>query len=143
ISLLKINNNLERIGDFAESIALFVQRSSSEEPLKELFEQLELRAMMDTTLRMLTSARAALVREDSDIASSVLGMDDTIDRINAQAVPIIASYIVSHPQQAEQLLHLYAVIRRIERIGDRTSNIAEDVVFYVDAKELRHNPKKS
>ncbi|MEG0033490.1 MAG: phosphate transport system regulatory protein PhoU, partial [Mucinivorans sp.] len=73
--------------------------------------------------------------------------DDTIDGINASAVNILGAYIVAHPEMASEILHLHAVVRRIERIGDRTSNIAEDTVFYVDAKELRHrapvNPEYS
>lgn len=141
ISLLKITNNLERIGDFAESMALFVLYQQKTPLDKELAENLRLQEMMQTASSMLTQAREALIAEDSAAACKVLAMDDTIDTINSQAVGILADYILAHPEQAVETLQLHAVIRRIERIGDRTSNIAEDTVFYVDAKELRHTKK--
>lgn len=141
ISLLKITNNLERIGDFAESIALFVLYQQKEKLDGALREALQLDLMLTTALEMLALAREALVAEDSTKACRVLSMDDTIDKINTAAVETLAAYIVAHPEHAAETLQLHAVIRRIERIGDRTSNIAEDTVFYVDAKEMRHTKK--
>lgn len=138
ISIMKINNNLERIGDFAESIAGFVIYHQSGKIDKELFANLKLRTMIDSALQMLSTARLALSKEDSKIAGRTLSMDEVIDRINFNAVKVLADYIVANPEKTEEMLHLHAVIRRIERIGDRSANIAEDVVFYVDAKELRH-----
>lgn len=141
ISLLKINNNLERIGDFAESIALFVLHKQNGKLPKELIDKLEFKKMCSIALEMLVTARVALAKEDTTIASKVLTMDNEIDRINAQSVSVLGEYIKAHPDTVCELLSLYGVIRRVERIGDRSANIAEDVVFYVDAKELRHNSK--
>lgn len=141
ISLLKINNNLERIGDFAESIALFVLYQQKNLLSDEFIEKLRLKEMMDTATNMMTLAREALINEDSALAGKVLSMDDVIDTINRDAVSVIADKITNNNADTEELLHLYAVIRRLERIGDRTSNIAEDVVFFIDAKELRHQKK--
>lgn len=141
ISILKINNNLERIGDFAESIAGFIIYHQTSRIDKQLCADLKLKSMMDNAMKMLETARLALTKEDSKIASSVLSLDDVVDEINRNAVKILADYIVAHPEHTNEMLHLHAVIRRIERIGDRSSNIAEDVVFYVDAKELRHIAK--
>lgn len=141
ISLLKITNNLERIGDFAESIALFVLYQQKTTMPIDLVEKLRLNEMMETAKDMLATARQALISEDSAMACKVLSMDDTIDRINADAVEVLAEYITANPEMAVEILQLHAVIRRIERIGDRTSNVAEDTVFYVDAKELRHTKK--
>lgn len=138
ISLLKINNNLERIGDFAESIALFVLYQQRNLLSEEFVAKLRLKEMMDTATNMMAIAREALINEDSALAGKVLSMDDVIDTINRDAVPVIADKIISDNPDAVELLHLYAVIRRLERIGDRTSNIAEDIVFFIDAKELRH-----
>lgn len=138
ISIFKINNNLERIGDFAESIAGFIIYHQTSKIDKQLFADLQLKTMTNNALQMLATARIALVKEDSKIASAVLSMDDKIDEINFKAVKVLSDYIVAHPEHTEEMLHLHAVIRRIERIGDRSANIAEDVVFYVDAKELRH-----
>lgn len=141
ISLLKINNNLERIGDFAESIALFVLYQQKNILTEEFIAKLRLKEMMDTATNMLASAREALINENSALAGKVLSMDEVIDTINRDAVPVIADKIISDNPDAVELLHLYAVIRRLERIGDRTSNIAEDIVFFIDAKELRHQKK--
>lgn len=141
ISLLKINNNLERIGDFAESIALFVIYNQSEKIDSKLWNDLRMDTMTQTAQDMLSKARQALSKEDSTLASNVLLMDDVIDSINRDSVAILAEYIVAHADQTAEMLHLHGVIRRIERIGDRTSNIAEDIVFFVDAKELRHKEK--
>ena len=141
ISLLKINNNLERIGDFAESIALFVLYHQTRPLDAELCKQLQLKKMMDCAGQMVGMAREALRQEDSKMAGRVLALDDTIDTINHNAVEVLTDYITAHPEHTKEILYLYGVIRRIERVGDRTSNIAEDIVFYVDAKELRHRNK--
>lgn len=141
ISLLKINNNLERIGDFAESIALFVLHQQSKVMDPELGKNLQLKKMMDTAVQMLTIARTGWNQESCTTASRVLTLDDILDDINRNAVKILADYIVAHPEMANEILHIHAVIRRIERIGDRASNIAEDTCFYLDAKELRHKNK--
>lgn len=138
LSLLKINNNLERIGDFAESIALFVTYHQTKAIAPELMEQLQMRKMFDTVLKMTEGARTALAREDSRLASRVLGLDDVVDMIHRNAVPVLAAWITAHPDETLEAMGIHNVVRRVERMGDRVSNIAEDVVFYVDAKELRH-----
>ncbi|HNY24217.1 MAG TPA: phosphate signaling complex protein PhoU [Bacteroidales bacterium] len=138
ISLLKITNNLERIGDFAESIALFVFKHLKEPLPKELWKALKMDNMMHTAQDMLSVARTSLTAGKSDDCGKILAMDDILDEINARAVSVLAGYIRSHPDAAEDMLYTSAVIRRIERIGDRVENIAEDIVFFIDAKELRH-----
>lgn len=141
ISLLKINNNLERIGDFAESIALFVIQSSSTTLDKTLWEDLNMDEMTNTALEMIIKARTALYSENTLQASQVLLLDDKIDTINRNSVETLAKFINANPEKTQEMLHFHGVIRRIERIGDRASNIAEDIVFFVDAKELRHRSK--
>ncbi|MDR0970595.1 MAG: phosphate signaling complex protein PhoU [Lentimicrobiaceae bacterium] len=141
IALLKITNNLERIGDFAKGIAGFVLYRQNKPMDADLFARLQLEAMMTTSEKMLQMAREALINEDSVLCGKVLNMDDSIDRINEQVVPVMADYISNNSVAIQETMYLYAVIRRIERIGDRVSNIAEDIVFFVDAKELRHQKK--
>lgn len=142
LSLIHINNNLERIGDFAESIALFVLFQQTKPLDQELVKKLQLQKMIDTALKMMELAKSSFDSEDSSKANRVLGMDDIIDDINDEATGIIADYIVAHPDQTKEMLYLLVSIRRIERIGDRLSNIAENVVFYIDAKEIRHKSNK-
>ena len=79
-----------------------------------------------------------LINEDSFSCGKILEMDDKVDKLYGEAIESLADYITKNPEQALEMLHLNAVIRRIERIGDRAGNIAEDIVFFVDAKELRH-----
>ena len=138
ISIFKITNNLERIADFAENIALFVLYNQSKPIEKELYEKLQLDDMMKFTDEMLSNARTALINEDSHLCGRILTMDDKVDKLYGNAIESLAKYITKNPEQALEMLHLNAVIRRIERIGDRTVNIAEDIVFFVDAKEMRH-----
>lgn len=138
LSLLKINNNLERIGDFAESIALFTAHHQQRVIAPELLQQLQLPKMFETVLTMMEEARIALAREDSRLASRVLGLDDVVDLIHREAIPVLAAYINGHPDETIEVMGFHNVVRRVERMGDRLSNIAEDIVFYVDAKELRH-----
>ena len=141
ISLFKINNNLERIGDFAESIAKCILYKQSKPISKELYSKLNLQKMSDIAVDMLGKVHQALVDEDSVLCGKVLAMDEEIDKINDASIAVLSDYMKSHPNEAEDMLTLHTIIRRIERIGDRASNIAEDIVFFVDAKELRHQKK--
>lgn len=141
ISLIKITNNLERIGDFAKGIASFVIEKQSEAIDAELSKELSLDKMMENAREMLNLAREALIEEDTALCRRVLMMDDLMDDINRKAPQVLGRHIQAHPESGEEMIHLFALIRRIERIGDRTGNIAEEIVFYIDAKELRHQKK--
>lgn len=138
VSMIKINNNLERIGDFAESLAIFTYNTQTGIIDPELMEQLQWKKMTGIVLDMMNKAKEAFVEENSSLARLILQMDDDIDKINATVNPILAEYMRQHPDEIETMLYFSTVMRRIERIGDRLSNIAEDLVFYIDAKELRH-----
>ena len=141
ISLIKITNNLERIGDFAKGIATFVIEQQSKAIDAKLSEELSLDKMMENARDMLTLAREALIEEDTALCRRVLMMDDLMDDINRNAPQVLGRHIQAHPETAEEMIRLYSLIRRIERIGDRTSNIAEEIVFYVDAKEQQKKKK--
>lgn len=138
ISIIKITNNLERIGDFAKSIAKFVLNDQSKPIDAELMADLNMEKMFETIKSMLSMARMSLIKEDSSICREILRMDDEIDVYNKTATKIICQHIQSNPEETYEMLQMDALIRRIERIGDRTSNIAEEIVFFLDAKELRH-----
>ena len=139
LSYIKINNNLERIGDFAEGIAGFVSNSMSEKIPEELGSSLRLREMIDSVMGMFSLAKEALDMEDSQIAEKVFGIDYIVDEINSNSIKVLAKAIKNSPDKAEEYLRLLTVIRKIERIGDRVSNIAEEIVFYLDAKVLKHS----
>lgn len=139
LSYIKINNNLERIGDFAEGIAGFVSNSMSEKIPEELESSLRLREMIASVMDMFSLAKEALDMEDSKIAEKIFGIDYIVDEINSNSIKVLAKAIKSNPDKAEEYLRLLTVIRKIERIGDRVSNIAEEIVFYLDAKVLKHS----
>lgn len=138
LSIIKINNNLERIGDFAEDIATFVVHNRREHITPELIEKLRLREMFDEALNMLNLCKQALANEDSALAGKVFVKDDVVDQINNDATTVLAAYMKEHNDAIYDCLHLSAAVRRVERIGDRCSNIAEDIVFYLEAKVLKH-----
>lgn len=143
ISILKINNDLERIGDFANNISKTVLGNHREQIPAELIEKLQLKEMFDGVLFMLNTCKTAFTVEDSTKTGEVLAKDDMVDAINGDAVAILAEYMEAHPEHIYDCLQLSAAIRRIERIGDRCSNIAEDIVFYLDAKVLKHQGNES
>lgn len=144
ISILKINNDLERIGDFANEISKMVLADHRDHIPAELLEELQLKKMFDEVRSMLGTCRLAFNAESATKTSQVFAQDDVVDTINRSALLILAGYMKEHPEHIYDCLQLSASIRRIERIGDRCSNIAEDIVFYLEARVLKHhgNEKK-
>ena len=141
LAMLKINTNLERLGDFAESIAHFVLRC--EEPIleAELLKRLRLGEMNKQVLSMLELAKRALNEESIELATAVFAKDNLLDDINSDATTILAEYIKEHPDSIHSSLNLISVFRRLERSGDHITNIAEEIVFFIDAKVLKHSGK--
>ena len=139
LSVLKINNNLERIGDFAEGIAVFVLKNMSAVLQQPFKTNLRVEEMFKEVITMYTLAKEALNEENTEKAEQVFGIDNLVDEINFNAVKVLSDEIVLNPEKAEELMFLHAVIRRLERIGDRCNNIAEEIVFYLDAKVLKHH----
>lgn len=138
VSIMKINNDLERIGDFAEGIASFVVKNGGRWITPELLAQLHVAEMLEEVIGMLGLCKQALSKEDALPAGKVFSRDDVVDQINAEAVEVLAGYMRANPEAITECIHLAAAIRRIERIGDRCANIAENIVFYLDARVLKH-----
>ena len=138
LAMLKINTNLERLGDFAEGIARFVLKC--EEPVldAELLKRLRLEEML---LSMLELAKRALNEESIELATAVFSKDNLLDEINAEATTVLAGYIKEHPESVLSCLNLVSVFRKLERSGDHITNIAEEIVFFMDAKVLKHSGK--
>ena len=137
LAMLKINTNLERIGDFAEGIARFVIHCPMS--LNEvLVEKLQLKTMFAIVLDMLDTAKRALDEENPDLATSVLSKDALLDDINLAVAPILADYLGEHPEDRLLCLNLVSVFRKLERAGDHITNMAEEIIFFVNAKVLKH-----
>ena len=139
LAMLKINTNLERLGDFAEGIARFALNCKEPVLDGELVQKLRLGEMIAEVLSMLELAKKSLQDESQELATSVFAKDNLLDEINADATVILADYINRHPESALSCLNLVSVFRKLERSGDHITNIAEEIVFFIDAKVLKHS----
>lgn len=135
IAILKINNDLERIGDLAVNIAeraVFLSRMVKTETPYDF-------ATMSSKVQiMLQKSLDSLVNSDSKLAREVLVSDDEIDEINRQMYKDVMEAIKKDPERVDNLIQMLAVSRNLERIADHTSNIAEDVIYMVDGEIIRH-----
>ncbi len=138
LSVLKIAATLERIGDFAESISRQVIEDNSVLLTEKLREDLQLEQMFDSVISMLSDSYVALEAENTKLAGKILSKDDEVDTLYHNAVHVLASYLQSNPALIEAGLKTMLLIRKIERVGDHCSNIVEEIVFYIDAKVLKH-----
>ena len=141
LAVLKINNNLERTGDIAESIAKFViniNRSFD----KKLLEITRVVEMYEAALEMMNEVMEAFDTENTDIARKIFQKDDLLDDINSKANAVVANYIRNNPDNIEAALYLLSIIRKLERVGDQAKNMAEEIIFYIEAKVLKHRPSK-
>ena len=141
LAMLKINTNLERLGDFAEGIARFVLRCKEPALDPDLLKQLRLEEMLAEVRFMLELAKRALNEESLELATAVFAKDNLLDDINANVTEILAGYISKHPENIHSCLDLVGVFRKLERSGDHITNIAEEIVFFIDAKVLKHSGK--
>ena len=132
--MLKINTNLERLGDFAEGIARFALNCKEPILASGLVKELRLEEMINQVSAMLELAKRALQEESQELAK-----DNMLDEINANATAVLADYIGKHPESALSCLNLVSVFRKLERSGDHITNIAEEIVFFIDAKVLKHS----
>jgi phosphate transport system protein len=135
VAVLKINNDLERIGDLAVNIA---ERSAFLSRRPPVGFSLGLVEMADKAQEMLKHSLDALVNLSSGLAHEVCAADDAVDAMNRQMYIKIQDAIRSNPQQMESLIHLLSVSRHLERIADHATNIAEDVVYMVEGRIARH-----
>ena len=142
LAMYKINTNLERLGDFAESIARFAGNLPEGEPIyPQLVKETRVEEMLSELLSMISLTKEAFEKESSEIASRIFLKDNLIDEINHNSTAIIAKYIEEHKGSALAGLYMAGVIRKMERFGDHCTNIAEELIFYLDAKVMKHMGK--
>ena len=142
LAMYKINTNLERLGDFAESIARFAGNLPEGEPIDpQLGKETRVEEMLSELLSMISLIKEAFEKESSEIASRIFLKDNLIDEINHNSTTIIAKYIEEHKGSALAGLYMAGVIRKMERFGDHCTNIAEELIFYLDAKVMKHMGK--
>lgn len=136
---LKINSNLERIGDNAEGIARYILMVKHFD--KELLKQSRFHEMADTVNAMLDSISIAFANGDTKVARSIFNQDNILDDINRSATDIIANYVKGNTENIHEALYLITIIRKLERVGDHITNIAEEIIFHMEAKVLKHIKK--
>jgi phosphate transport system protein len=135
VSALRINTDLERVGDLAVNLAEAGQRYLLHAPVKRL---VDLPRMGDLALTMLREALDAFVSRDTAAAYNVLAQDDWLDALNNQIVRELLTYMLGSSRVVEPSVDLILMARHLERIGDHATNIAEDVIFIVEARDIRH-----
>jgi phosphate transport system protein len=135
ISVLKVNNDLERIGDLAVNIAERALYLSTHEPLEAV---LNFPRMADGARAMVRKSLDALIGMDTELARNVLTMDDEIDDLNREMYGTLQNVMRQDPESVDRAVHTLSVSRYLERIADLSTNIAEDVVFMVDGELIRH-----
>jgi phosphate transport system protein len=140
LAVLKINSNLERIGDIAEGIAKYI--IDAEAPFtKEMLDATRILPMYEESVKMLEDTQEAFEKEDTVLARSVFKRDDFLDRVNKASNKVLEQHLIEHPGDTAQALWILSIIRRLERVGDQSKNIAEEIIFYLEAKVLKHKNK--
>ena len=135
LAVIKINGDLERIGDMAVSIAVRALDKLEEDAIDL---PADIAGMGDFAVRMIRTAVQSLLDGDALLAESVRDMDDDIDRMNRVNISDLTRLIQNHPEAADQALPAILISRNLERIADHATNIATDVIFWVRGADLRH-----
>lgn len=138
LSVLKINYNLERIGDYANSIAKVAEHLSG--PIHEdILQETHLPEMFFTAQAMLQESLNAFENSDRNHVNELFGMDEKLDIANNNANGIICKLIKEKPDETMLLLEAFTIMRKLERTGDHILNVAEELIFYFDANVVKHS----
>jgi len=135
ITALKINNDLERIGDLAVNLAEHSTFLAGQQQTDVPFDFDE---MTEKTELMLRKSLDALVKMDSKLAYEVCADDDEIDAMDRQMQLVMQNAVHTHPEQTECLMHLRSASGHLERVADHATNIAEDVIYMIEGRIVRH-----
>jgi len=140
LAVLKINSNLERIGDIAEGIAKYIIDAEAHFTA-QLLDITRILPMYEESVNMLVDTQTAFENEDTVMARSVFKKDEFLDRVNRDVNKVLEKHLADHPEDTAQALWIVSIIRKLERVGDQSKNIAEEIIFYLEAKVLKHKGK--
>jgi phosphate transport system protein len=140
VAVMKINSDLERIGDSAVNIAQSVEQLITQPPLKPY---IDLPHLSELVQEMVRKSLDAFVRRDTALASEVCESDDGVDGLYKQIFRELLTYMIEDPRTVTRALHLLLISRNLERIADHATNIAEDVIYYVEGRDIRHSVHKA
>ena len=133
---LKVNNDLERMGDIAKNIAERAKDLMESDVIPDLGQPMQ--GLPDLVRTMVRSSLDSLVKLDDQLARKIIDMDDEVDQINRDMYAAVKSVVAEQPSVADPAINLLSCSRNMERIGDLATNIAEDVIFVVEGKVVRH-----
>jgi phosphate transport system protein len=136
VAVMKINSDLERIGDSAVNIAQSVEQLSEQPPLKPYIDLPHLSELVQAMVR---KSLDAFVHRDTALATDVCQSDDAVDGLYKQIFRELLTYMIEDPKTVSRALHLLLIARNMERIADHATNIAEDVIYYVEGRDVRHS----
>jgi len=134
--IMKINNDLERIGDHAVNIAEKAIYLADKPPVKPL---IDIPKMAEKAIEMLQESLDSFVNKDADLAVLVCKKDDEVDALEPQIVRELVTYMISDPQTIDRSLALILIARALERVADLATNIAEDTYYIASGKTLKHH----
>jgi phosphate transport system protein len=142
LASLKISANLERIGDNSKSLASYLSKNIKNSNMTVL-DNFSVNRMILVAISMLDDIREAILHENVEMAKKIAKQDDELDKNTKKALKVSTKLIKEDPKSSALILKTYTVIRRLERIGDYIKNIAEEVVFHLEAKVIKHRkPEK-
>lgn len=142
MAVFKVNSDLERIGDHANSIAKYIV-DFGRQIEEETIHQMRMEEMYNTSIKMMSHVFNAFITEDTELARKVFKLDKTLNEINREVSGRTSELISKDIEQTQNYLYLFSIIRKLERVGDLTKNVAEELIFYIEAKVLKHQKKKS
>lgn len=138
IAILKINNDLERIGDLAVNISERTIHLAKQDKIQIPFDFIK---MSEKSLLMLKRSLDAFINMDLKLANEVWESDDEIDTMNREVYARVYAGVKKNPEQVEPLIHYLSISRHLERIGDYATNICEDVIYMAEGRIVRHQPE--
>ncbi len=140
LAAIKINGDLERVGDQSMAIALLAEELALD-PAQSF--PVDIPRMAELSMAMVRKALEALAGRDAELAASVLAMDDSVDELNRKAKKTLLDCIAQRPDAAHSAVNLLFISRSLERIADHATNMAEDVIFWVRGSDVRHGALQS
>lgn len=142
LAATKIISHLERVGDHADKIARYIRKKQITEPFaKGLLKSVRFSEMFDLAQEMLEIATQAFIEEDAGLARDVFGMDTRMNEIYSDALDQMHEH--ANKTKTGNVLYLFSVINKLERVGDMAKNIAEETIFHLEAKVLKHRKVKN
>ena len=141
LASLKMGNDLERIGDNASALANFLSSDVSNKA-KQYINKFKIEVMFDVTIEMLVAMSKAVREKDALLAMATMKKNAALNDHGKNAPKVAAALIKENPKDVKLIIRLFIIARRMERVGDLITNLGEEVVFHLEAKQMKHKKRK-